>query len=67
MSSPRLDAFEILAELERLGVSNSEVARRLDRSPNTIYLWKMGTEPRWSDGQQLLDILDKQRRLMQVS
>lgn len=49
-----IDAFQILVELERMGFSNAEVARLLHVSKQRLHLWKMGSEPRYSDGVRLL-------------
>lgn len=52
-----LDCFRLLADLDRAGVNNSEVARRMGLSPSTIYRWKMGElEPSYSHGCRLIEI-----------
>lgn len=35
-----IDCFRLLADLERAGLSNAEVARRIGVHPNSIGLWK---------------------------
>jgi transcriptional regulator with XRE-family HTH domain len=52
-----LSAFRILAKLERLGVTNAEVARRMGVSRSTVQRWKAGSDPRYQDGQSLFAIL----------
>jgi len=52
-----IDWFRILTELDRAGINNSEVARRLGHHPSTIHRWKMNeNEPPYSDGIRLIEI-----------
>lgn len=52
-----IDWFRIISELDRAGVNNSEVARRMGRSVSTIHRWKMKeAEPNYPDGCRLLEI-----------
>ena len=59
------DWFKIITDLERAGISNTELGRRCrprkkpeqGRDRNTIHKWKMGySEPPYSEGQQILAI-----------
>jgi hypothetical protein len=55
-----VDWFKVITDLEKAGVSNAELGRRVrphkpfDRS--TVHDWKMGVEPKYSVGQQILAI-----------
>lgn len=52
-----LDCFRLLADLERVGINNSEVARRLSVSRSAVQGWKVhGSEPTWTTGQALLKL-----------
>ena len=49
-----MDCFRLITEIERAGVSNIELARRLQVPRSTLLGWKAGSEPRWTDGQKLV-------------
>ena len=52
-----MDWFRVLAELERAGISNAEVARRVNVPRWKVYDWKMGEgEPTYSHGLQIVTI-----------
>jgi DNA-binding transcriptional regulator YiaG len=58
----KLDCFAILAELERLGVSNAAVARHMEVSKGLVHKWKMDeAEPTYSQGMRLLHLLTTSR------
>lgn len=48
------DWFTILADLERSGFPNADVARLIGVPRTTLLGWKSGAQPRWSEGQKLL-------------
>lgn len=48
--------FRILAELDRAGVSNAEVARTLNVPRWKVHDWKMGAEPTYYDGDRLVTL-----------
>ncbi len=55
------DWFKIITELERSGISNAELGRKVrphkPYNRSTVHDWKMGaSEPKYSIGQQILAI-----------
>lgn len=50
------DWFRILADLERVGISNAEVARLLDVGRWKVSDWKSGIEPNYYYGDQLVTL-----------
>lgn len=52
----RVNWFTVIDELERLGVSMRSQAIHADVSLATVYYWKSGGEPKYRNGQQLLDL-----------
>lgn len=50
----KLDCFRLLNEMDKAGVNNAEVARRLGKGKSTIQYWKSGGEPCWSEGNRLI-------------
>lgn len=50
------DWFRILADLERVGISNAEVARILDVGRWKVSDWKSGIEPTYYYGDQLVTL-----------
>lgn len=46
--------FQILDELKRAGISNAEVARRLNVTPPAVDRWKSGGEPSHYYGELIL-------------
>lgn len=73
---PPVDWFRVLAELQRAGLSQCEVARSLSLSRNRVKEWARGKCPRYDDGRALLmlwraaclrrDILSPKRQRMRV-
>lgn len=51
---PPVDWFRVLAELQRAGLSQCEVARSLSLSRNRVKEWARGKCPRYDDGRALL-------------
>lgn len=52
----RVDWFRVLADLQYLGLTNLDVATRLDIPRRTVGGWKNGQEPRHVDGDALLEL-----------
>ena len=52
----KIDCFSLLADLHRCGINNSEVARRIGVAISTVRNWKNGCEPKYSDGQRLIEM-----------
>lgn len=48
------DWFRILADLDKAGINNAEVARKLNVTPPTVFKWKSGAEPSHYYGELLL-------------
>lgn len=51
-----LDCFRLLAEMDKAGMCNAEVARRLQKPATTIQRWKDGAEPGYTDGCNLVEL-----------
>lgn len=52
----RVDWFTVVAELEQRGVTMRSQAISAEVSLGTIYYWKSGGEPKYRNGQLLLDL-----------
>ncbi|QDY47289.1 hypothetical protein DUW70_01420 [Stenotrophomonas maltophilia] len=52
----RIDWFRLLDELARAGVPVSSVAQHMSVPRSTILGWKQGAEPKYRDGELLLDL-----------
>lgn len=52
----RVDWFTVVAELEQRGVTMRSQAVSAEVSLGTIYYWKSGGEPKYRNGQLLLDL-----------
>ncbi|MCS4235058.1 hypothetical protein [Stenotrophomonas sp. BIGb0135] len=52
----RIDWFQILADLNRLGVPVSSVSQQTQIPKSTILGWKQGAEPKHADGELLMDL-----------
>lgn len=52
----RVDWFRVLADLQYLGLSNSDVGQRLNIPKRTVGGWKEGAEPRHCDGEALIGL-----------
>lgn len=50
------DWFRLLADLNKAGICNAEVARRLNVPRWKVHDWKMGTEPSYFDGDRLVTL-----------
>lgn len=51
---PPVDWFRILADLRRVGLSQCEVARRIQVPRNRLKHWAEGATPGYDDGRALL-------------
>lgn len=49
-----LDCFRLLADLNRAGMSNAQVGRKLGKGRSTVQKWKLGAEPGYTDGCRLV-------------
>ena len=58
----RVNWAKVLDELHALGYSGYRLSVLLDRKWDTIKAWRNGCEPRYSDGQALLRLLESARR-----
>lgn len=56
MQTLRVDWFTVVADLERIGVTMRSQAISAEVSLGTIYYWKAGGEPKYRNGQLLLDL-----------
>jgi hypothetical protein len=56
MSELRIDWFRVLADLQRSGRTNADVAHALKVAPTTLAGWKMGSQPKYEEGSRLLDM-----------
>lgn len=52
----RIDWFQILTDLNRLGVPVSSVSQQTRIPKSTILGWKQGAEPKHADGELLIDL-----------
>lgn len=61
----RIDWFRVLIDLNRAGLPTSAVSQQLAIPLTTILGWKQGAEPRYADGESLLElwgrVLDRAR------
>lgn len=48
------DWFQIITDLERLGICNTEAAKRINVPRETLRRWKEGSAPNFDDGKALL-------------
>lgn len=59
MAAPALrlsiDWFQIITELTRQGFSSKAIADRIGVPKSTLLGWKQGSEPRYSEGQRLIE------------
>ncbi len=53
---PDTDWFAVIADLERMGVCNSEAAARINVPRETLRRWKEGSKPNFDDGKALLTL-----------
>lgn len=53
---PAVDWFQIITDLSRHGLKAKTIAIRIDVPRSTLLGWKQGAEPRWSEGQRLIDL-----------
>lgn len=54
MSSPRLDWFRLIVDLERLGYTPQALANHVGVARSTLLGWKQGAEPRYTEGEALV-------------
>lgn len=47
------DWFRLIADLDRVGVSNKAVAEKVGVAPSSLAAWKRGSEPLHSHGESL--------------
>lgn len=52
----RIDWFRLIDDLARAGVPVSSVAQHMNAPRSTILGWKQGAEPKYRDGELLLDL-----------
>lgn len=52
----RIDWFRVLVDLNRAGLPTSALEQQLGIPRTTILGWKQGAEPRYADGESLLDL-----------
>ena len=50
----QIDWFRLITDLERAGFTHDKIARQLVASRSSIFYWKTGSEPRYSDGERLI-------------
>lgn len=50
----KIDWFRVITDLERASYSHTSIASVCDVAKRTVGGWKQGSEPRYSDGDQLL-------------
>lgn len=56
----RVDWFRVLADLQYAGLPNLQVAKLLDVPQPTVRSWKGGCQPRFDDGDRLVQLwMDK--------
>lgn len=53
---PRTDWFRVLADLQRAGISQSDVSRMLGVWQSTVARWAEGNEPRHCHGEFVLEL-----------
>ena len=52
----KINWFLVIIGLERKGYSQTSIAVVLDKGQSTIYGWKMGSTPKWEDGERLIEL-----------
>lgn len=52
----RVDWFAVLLDLQRQGIPTSSVAGLLRIPKSTILGWKQGAEPKYADGESLIEL-----------
>lgn len=50
------DWFRVICDLSRLGWSEYRISAAINVPKSTLIGWKQGAEPRYNDGQQLLNL-----------
>lgn len=50
----RVDWWQIVVDLSRLGLAQQPLGEAIGKPPSTIHGWKMGAEPKHSDGEALI-------------
>ena len=55
-----VDWFRVICDLTRAGWSESRIAAAIHVPKSTLVGWKQGSEPRYRDGQALLDLWSKE-------
>lgn len=53
-SKAKIDWFMVISQINRVGISNADLAELIKVPRPTLVGWKMGAEPRFSDGEELL-------------
>lgn len=59
MVGRKRDWFRILRDLMAAGVSYAQIARKVNRNPDTVRKWANGSEPKESDARVVLGLYAK--------
>lgn len=57
-----VDWFRVICDLSKAGWPESRIAAAINVPKSTLSGWKQGAEPRYGDGQALLDLWSKETR-----
>ncbi|VEI61600.1 hypothetical protein [Serratia rubidaea] len=49
-----VDWFKIITDVERSGMTQRVIANHLDVAPSTVFYWKQGNQPRYTEGEALI-------------